>query len=107
MYKNHCCCGAITLEVHADIDATDASTQSLAECASTNIRMLARDEDIVVDAEPSALGCLEIFPGHRQFFCNICANTLYSRFENGQVSLQVQFSGHDLTAQHHVDQCRV
>ena len=107
MYRNQCCCGAITLEVRAEIDATDASTQALAECGSSDIQMQARDEDISVDAEPSALGCLEIFPGHRQFFCNICANTLYSCFEDGQVRLQVQYDGHDVIGQHHADQCRI
>ncbi|GGW94339.1 hypothetical protein [Alteromonas halophila] len=107
MFKNHCCCGAITLEVNADIDASNVSPHALAEGHDSEFRMQVPAEDVVVDAEPCALGCLEIFPGHRQYFCNICASTLYTRIDEGQLSLSVQFSGHDVMSKHHVAQCRV
>ncbi len=107
MYRNHCCCGAVTLEVDAGMDITETASHSQTANEPPRARLVATDKDIIVDAEPSALGCLEIFPGQRQYFCNICANTLYTRFDDGNISVKVPVAGNDEMPQQLPQHCEV
>lgn len=93
MHTTPCCCGAVTVSVDTDTD-----TQTMATDVQHDV-LLPSDAKISIDAEPAALGCLEIFSGQRQYFCNICANALYTQFADGQIRVQRHHAGQAVTAQ--------
>lgn len=100
MYKGSCHCQAIQLEL-SGVSEHEGDVETLSCSDNISMTVNALREELIIDCAPSAIGEVEVTPGLKQYFCNLCATPVFTQDTRGNVALHINFYGHDLLAEHH------